>query len=254
MIEEIQRLIDEYTRWLKEGTSLKQVDEWVEVTTPYLDRHNDHLQLYVRSEDSGYLLTDDGYVIEDLRRSGCDVDTPKRKELLQLTLNGFGIELKDHELTTRARQETFSQRKHNLVQAMLAVNDLFYLAEPHVASVFLEDVQAWMDLAGIRYTPRIKLPGRSGYDHMFDFIVPRSRERPERLIKTINRPSRDSAEAAAFAWIDVREMREANTSAYALLNDTEREPGTPVIEALTTYGIHPVPWSRRDTVREELAA
>jgi hypothetical protein len=254
MIDEIRRLIDEYIRWLKDGTSLREIDEWVEVTTPYLDRHNDHLQFYVRSEDGGYLLTDDGSVLEDLRRSGCDVDTPKRKQLLQVTLNGFGIELRSHELVTRARAETFSQRKHNLVQAMLALNDMFYLAQPHVASLFMEDVQAWLDLSDIRYTPRIKLPGQSGYDHMFDFIVPRSREQPERLVKTINRPSRDSAEAAAFAWIDVKDTREPNTAAYALLNDAEKEPAATVIEALTVYGIRPVPWSRREDVREELAA
>ena len=212
MIDEVSALINEYVQWLKEGTSLKEIDEWVEVTTPYLDRHNDHLQFYVRREDGGYLLTDDGHIIQDLRQSGCDIDTPKRRGLLKLTLNGFGIELKDQELVTRARADTFGQRKHNLVQAMLAVNDLFYLAEPYVASIFMEDVQAWMELSEIRYTPRIKLPGRSGYDHMFDFIIPRSRKQPERLLRAINRPSRETAEAAAFAWIDVRDTRTGHHS------------------------------------------
>jgi hypothetical protein len=44
MIEEVQRLMDQYLAWLKDKTTLRQIDEFVEVTTPYLDRHNDYLQ------------------------------------------------------------------------------------------------------------------------------------------------------------------------------------------------------------------
>jgi hypothetical protein len=38
MIGEIQKLIDEYTTWLKDKTALRQVGDWIEITTPYLDR------------------------------------------------------------------------------------------------------------------------------------------------------------------------------------------------------------------------
>ena len=67
MINEIQGLLDEYARWLKEKTLIRQVDEWVKITTPYLDRHND------------YVLTDAGYILQDLELSGCRLDTAKEK-------------------------------------------------------------------------------------------------------------------------------------------------------------------------------
>ena len=35
---------------------------------------------------------------------------------------------------------------YNLLQAMLAINDLFYLAVPLVASLFYEDVVSWLDI------------------------------------------------------------------------------------------------------------
>lgn len=47
----------------------------------------------------------------------------------------------------------------------------------------------------------------SGFDHLFDFIIPRSRNQPERIIKTINNQGRNTAQAVAFAWIDVKEAR-----------------------------------------------
>ena len=79
MIREIQILIDNYYAWLKDQTVLHQIDQWVEITTPYLDRHNDYLQIYVKESNGGFVLTDDGYTIEDLAQSGCNLDSPKRQ-------------------------------------------------------------------------------------------------------------------------------------------------------------------------------
>jgi hypothetical protein len=243
LISEIQALLDEYTRWLKDKTVLRQVNGWVEITTPYLDRHNDYLQLYVQRHNGGFVLTDDGYVLTDLQHSGCALDTPKRQELLRTTLNGFGVKLEENRLEVVATPENFSLKKHNLVQAMLAVNDLFALASPIINSLFFEDVVAWLELNEIRYTPNVKFTGKSGYDHLFDFVIPKSRRAPERILKAI-----------AFAWLDTRHVRSEDAQAIALLNDTERTPSASVTEALESYAIDPVWWSQRDRVRERLAA
>lgn len=182
------------------------------------------------------------------------MNTRKRQTILETTLNGFGVRLDENALTVRASARNFALQKHNLVQAMLAVNDLFYLATPTVASLFLEDVALWLDMSEIRYTPKIKLTGESGYDHMFDFVIPKSKAKPERLLRAINRPVRDTAEAVAFAWIDTQKVRPPNSQAYVFLNDFERVPSESVTEALRQYDLHPVLWTQREGVREELAA
>lgn len=254
MIEEVRTLLDQYAQWVRDKTVLREVgDEYLEITTPYLDRHNDYTQIYVRKDEGGYELTDGGEIIDDLRSSGCDLETKKRKDLLTATLNGFGIQRDGDQLIVKANASNFALRKHNLVQAMLAVNDLFYLAVPVVASLFLEDVTAWLELHDIRFTPRVKFTGKSGYDHHFDFVVPASRRAPERLLRAVSRPSRDIAEAMAFAWIDTREVRSPNSRFYAFLNDEERAPSSTVLDALRNYDISPVAWSARESVREELA-
>ena len=254
MINEIQKLLDQYLIWLRDKTALRQVKDWVEITTPYLDRHNDYLQIYVKREDGGFILTDDGYTIEDLKRSGCELESRKRKDLLNLTLNGYGVKLEGDNLVVHTSPDNFALRKHNLVQAILAVNDLFYLAVPVVSSLFLEDVTSWLDLNDIRYTPRVKFTGKSGYDHLYDFVIPASRRQPERILKTINRPGKDTAEIAAFAWIDTKEVRPSNSRAYTLLNDAEFAPSASVLDALRNYDINSVLWSQREKVKEELAA
>ncbi len=255
MISEVQSLLDEYWTWLRDKTSLRQVHDWIEITTPYLDRHNDHIQIYAKRRDGGFVLTDDGYVLQDLEQQGCKIDSPKRQSLLKMTLNGFGVQLSDDQtLEVHASRDNFALRKHNLVQAMLAVNDLFYLTSPVVASLFYEDVVSWLDLSEIRYTPKVKFTGKSGYDHLFDFVIPKSRVQPERILKAINRPNRDTAESLAFSWIDTKEVRPPDSRAIAILNDSEHPISGSVLDALQSYDWEPTLWSQRDRMREQLAA
>ena len=254
MIQELQKLLDEYYAWLKDKTALRQVGEWIEITTPYLDRHNDYLQVYAKPDNGSFLLTDDSYIIEDLMSSGCELDNSRRQTLLKTTLNGFGVQLNGHALTVRASNSNFASRKHNLLQAMLAVNDLFYLARPIVASLFLEDVAAWFELHDIRYTPKVKFTGKSGYDSLFDFVIPKSRAQPERIIKAINHPNRETAQSFIMGWMDTREARPADSRAYAFLNDSEHTPPSSVLDALKSYEVNPVVWKLRDSFRPVLAA
>jgi hypothetical protein len=53
MIDQVQQLLDQYWAWLKDKTKLREVGgDWVEITTPHLDRHNDYLQIYARRHPS----------------------------------------------------------------------------------------------------------------------------------------------------------------------------------------------------------
>lgn len=256
MISEVQSLMDQYWIWLREQTRLREIDDWIEITIPYLDRHNDNLQIYVKRSDEGFVLTDDGYVIEDLEQSGCKIDTAKRRALLRMTLNGFGVRLRKSgkALEVDASAENFALRKHNFVQAMLAVNDLFYLASPTVASLFHEDVAAWLDDLNIRYTPSVKLAGKSGYDHRFDFVIPKSERQPERVLRAINRPNRNTAQMAVFSWIDTKEVRSPDSRVYAILNDSERPVSENILGSMREYDVLPILWSDREDVREELVS
>jgi hypothetical protein len=254
MIDEIQELLDRYMQWLREKTKLRQIDDWVEITTPYLDRHNDCLQIYARREDGGWILTDDGYIVDDLETSGCALDSPKRQDLLKTALNGYGVQLAEGAIQVRATADNFALRKHNLVQAMLAVNDMFYLARPTVVSLFYEDVVNWLDLHEVRYMPKVKFTGKTGFDYMFDFGIPKSRTQPERLLKAITHPSKDAAQSAILSWLDTRDVRPPYSRFYAVLNDANHEVSPAIESAFRNYGVRPVLWSKREDIREELAA
>lgn len=253
MIEQITSLVDRYAAWIRDRTSLRKINgDWVEITTPYLDRNNDCLQIYAKKQDDGFLLTDDGEIIEDLVLSGCSLESPKRQKLLSVALAGFGVKNDDGRLEVTATRDNFSQRKHSLVQAMLAVNDLFCLSGSHVASLFYEDVTSWLDLNDIRYSPNVAFAGKGGLIHHYDFLIPRSKSQPERLIKAISRPNRDAAVNLAFSWMDTRETRPDNSQALAFLNDQDRKIPGEVNDTLRSYNVEPVVWSDREKVRDFL--
>ncbi len=239
-------LMEEYIAWLRKGIVVEQIGDVCEITTPFLDRHNDHLQIYIQRNNGKYILSDDGYTVSDLRQSGVEFDTEKRQRVLKAVLQGFGVTLSGKELKVETNREDLPRRKHNLLQAILAVNDLFVMGREHVASFFREDVEKYLHTKNVRFIGMIKLAGRSGYDHTFDFAIPPSNKHPERLIRAINSPSRDNIGAFIFAWNDTRQVRSEDSKAFAFLNDDDRKVASDSIHALEAYEITPVLWSHRE--------
>ncbi len=247
VIGECDAIIREYLAWLKQGLSVTEMQDGLcEITTPFLDRNNDHLQIYLLQDNGHYVLTDDGYTLGNLEMSGVDLSSQKRQRILKTILQGFGINVVEGALRVEAQRSNLSRRKHNLIQAMLSVDDMFVMARAQVLSLFREDVEQFLRVNEVRFTAMIKLAGRSGFDHTFDFVIPASPQAPERLLRAINRPTRDTATSYIFAWNDTREVRAEDTQAYAILNDEDRGPSGDFVRALRAYQIEPVLWSRRE--------
>lgn len=251
---DFQKIIDEYLKWIKDNTIVKTIEEGnlCSITTPFLDRHNDHLDIYVVKQGDKIKLTDDGYTIADLKMSGLEINTPKRENLLRTTLNGFGVKMNGNdELFIEANSSNIGQKKHYLLQAILTVNDMFNLASETVQSLFKEDVEIYFKANDIYYSKDIKIAGRTGYDHNIDFLITGTRNKPERLIKTINTPKKDSALASIMAFSDI--IRETKTKNYVLYNDIEKNINSDFLSALENYNIASRPWSKRDSFKDEFS-
>jgi len=242
---ECERLIADYLRWLKEGLQVSELEGSCRIATPFVDRHNDEIEIYVERRNGGLLLTDDGYTIADLASSGMVFGTDKRKAHLTVILNGFGVRQEGDELQVHASPQDFPQKKHNLVQAMLAVNDMFVMGEEHVLSLFKEDVAKFLETNQIPVFPDFKLSGRSGFDHKFDFGLPKTQRRPQRVVQAINNLSKDQALSFAFAVADVRLLRAEALLAFTFVNDEEHPPNEDNLAAIKAYDIEPLMWSKR---------
>ena len=251
------KIIDEYIRWIRDNTVVKTIEEGQSclVSSPFLDRHNDHLNIYIVKNGNNFHLTDDGYTINDLKMSGLEINTPKREKIFRTVLNGFGIKTdQNNALYVEATLNNIGQKKHHLLQAILAVNDMYTLSQEMVYSLFKEDVELYFKSNEIYFSKDIKITGKTGFDHNIDFLLTASKVKPERLIKTVNNPKRDSILSSIFAFTDIVEVREEKTSNYVVYNDIEKTVSQDVIGALTNYGVKHIPWSEKERCIEEFSS
>ncbi len=243
---ECEKLIGDYLRWLRAGLEVSELRQCCKIATPFLDRHNDEIEIYVERSNGSLLLTDDGYTIRDLAACGMTFSTDKRNAHLTAILNGFGVRREGDELRVNASVQDFPQKKHNLVQAMLAVNDMFVMSEEHVLSMFKEDVARFLETNRIPVFPEFNLVGRSGFSHKFDFGFSKTQRKPQRVLQAINNLTKDQATSFAFAVADVRVIRSEPLHAFTFINDVDHPPSDDNLSAIQAYDIQPIRWSHKD--------
>lgn len=248
-------LIDGYLRWLRENLRAEEIEGGVVITTPFLDRHSDEIELFLTKVNGAFRISDDGYTIRDLRSGGIDLTKGSRQEQLVRILHGYGVQIDGDELWVKTTLTEFPQKKHNLVQAILAVDDLHVTAREQVLQFFREDVEEFLQREQVPLFRDVKLSGKSGLDHHFDIGLPSAGRRAEGVLKAINTLRRETATAFAFAVEDVRKVRGADAlGAFAVVNDSEGAPATENLDVLRNYGVVPILWSERESMPRLIVA
>ncbi|MDR2971076.1 MAG: DUF1828 domain-containing protein [Bacteroidales bacterium] len=244
---DIQKMISDYTAWLRKEITTAAFGEYAELTTPYMDRFNDYLQIYVKQDANGIItLTDDGYIVGNLISSGMKFNkgSSRRKALDKIAMN-FNVSIVDEAITTTASVHNFPQKKHMMVQAMLAVDDLYVASPENIKELFLEDVETYFNANEIYFSKDLSLLGKSGTLHNYDFHFQRTREKPQRFCKGFNRLNRSKRDSTLFSWIDTLEKREDAGELIVIYND-DNAVTDEVLAGFGNYGIKTVPFSERE--------
>ena len=245
---------EKYIKWLEQEISVNKIGEYLEITSPFLDRYNDYLQVYAKLEaDDEIILTDDAYIINNLQMSGVDINSNKRKQVLESFLNKYNVKLEEDALVTKSGIEDFPQKILFLMQAMLNVDDMFMLSQNKVASIFLEDVTEFLDSRDIFYSKDVSFVGKSGFIYSYEYLLQRTKEKPERLCKVINNPNKQNFQNTIFMWNDTKETRDNDSQLIVFLNDENKIDAT-VIEGFKNYDVNTIPWSEREKHLELLRA
>lgn len=247
-----------YLEWLRSNVGQFRVNaDTVRITLPFLDRNNDHTEVYIIDRHDGtYLITDDGATLNDLLLTGFDLNNSKRRQQILASITAaHGVDVfGGNELQIVCTMDDLPIKKHMLAQCMVKVSDMFYLSRTNVQSVFLDDVQRFLDDNDVRYVPDIFVTGKSKLTSHYDFVVSRSKKAPERLIKVSNHMDLNAAKNIIFTWNDTKDLRQADATLYAFIQDIDRKVSGDAIGALKEYGIIPALWSERESITQALIA
>lgn len=255
METDVDTLLQSYITWFGEQIAIRDAGAYQEIITPFLNRHNDCIQIYLNKlSEQEYLLSDGGYTINDLESCGCRLDTDKRQELLEEIFSGLGVNLsEENELQVITSNQTFPQKKHNLIQAILAVNDLAYTLKQNIEKMFTEDVKPWLTRHKIRFNTKVSLTGKSGMTYSFEMVIPPSSDEttPERLIQTYNNLTLQQIEALAFRWNDTQQVR--NSILYVIIS-SNKPLSKGVDEVCNACDIQSIPYENLETIVPQLTA
>lgn len=250
--------VEAYLSWLKQNMTDREIRPGlIEVTTPFLDHHNDYTQIYIEKAITGFKVSDAGYILNDLAISGIDLlssSKTNREKILRSILNRHGLSMaKDtgDVFAFAKRKEEIPPVFHRVLQGMLDINDMFSLTSPVITNLFFEDVVSFFEENEIYHSKNISFYGRSGFSHSYDFLLQRNKQHPGRVVKLMNRLQKEAFERYVFSWNDIKEsLKEENDveKCIILINDEEKVRPSNIksfYDGFKTYGMDPVLWSDR---------
>jgi hypothetical protein len=250
--ESANEIVNEYVNWIRTNITPKQIEDVLELTTPFLDKSNDHIQIYISKSNGGYKVSDDGDTIREMKASGIELKGRLREKIVRTVLLGLGISIDGEELTALTDRQFLPQKVHDLIQAIISIGDMYVLAKPYTFNFFKEDVESFLREKDVRFVPYVKLVGKSGMDQYFDFVIPESKHEPERVVQAITHPSLQSARMFIMAWFDTYGQTGRKSKGFAFLNDRDYEIKNEVKNAFKNYEIIPVTWTEREEVLSAL--
>lgn len=246
-------IVNDYIRWVKDNTFIKKMNgESVKLISPFLDAHNDYINIYARKEHNHIRLSDGGILFFDLESYGIKL-TQKKKELFDRTLLGYGVRFDEttKEIYVVAEVEGVGKAKHRLIQCLLSVNDFFNYTERNITELFFYEVYKVLVEKEIQFNQEITIAGKSGFQHKFDFAIGLTKKKSERLVSLIPKPDRkQKAELCLFAFTDLEKTGRKFTGTVLYKGD----PTDEFLKAFENYDFKAYSWEEeREEVLELLS-
>ena len=130
---------------------------------------------------------------------------------------------------------------------------MFMLSQNRVSSIFLDDIKEFLDSREIFYSENVNFVGKSGFFYYYDYLIQRTKNKPERLCKVINNPNKQNFQSTMFMWNDTKETRNEDSKLIVFLND-ENKIDSSIIEGFKNYNVDTILWSEKDKKIDILSA
>ena len=215
----VESLINCYADWIKNEFSVVKYGKYYELTTPFLDRFNDCLQVYIRQiSDDKIIISDDSYILNNLIHAGFKLKpNSKRKYEIDRIIKVFSLELNGNAIVGTTTISNFPFKLHQFIQAMLAIDDMFEHTAENPKDFFIEDVITFFNAKAISFEKDFPLLGKTGSKYKYDFYFQNNK-----YCKAFSRITKQKRDMVIFNWLDTQETRNqkhGKSELYVLLNN-----------------------------------
>lgn len=102
----VNEMLDDYARWFRDSFDVFEEDGCVRIVLPMLDRHNDHMSIYLADGDGPgkIVMSDLGHTVDGLYASGCDVNAEGRRGKFESIVRAMASRPKTESCMSKHRQ------------------------------------------------------------------------------------------------------------------------------------------------------
>ncbi|TPR16690.1 DUF1828 domain-containing protein [Apilactobacillus timberlakei] len=250
---DVNKLLDSYTKWVREQYSVDSNSSYNEINTPFLNSINDNIRFYVTyTSDNKIVLDDNGDTLNNLEMMDVDISKGQRQLEFKSILNQFNVSNPDDRLLVKGTIKDFPIMKQNLITAIIRVDDLSSLKRKNIYNMFYDDIYDYFDENDFGGVPNHSVTGRSGNDNKFNYVIPRLKKagRPERIIDFHNKLSFNEIAISIYKFDDVRNMYDDKKDSVIIYNDSETTPNERVVNAAKDSNILLFPFTDKENLNK----
>ncbi len=140
----INPLLEDYYKWIKSQTFVLKDNQtgWATISTPFIGIFNDTIEIFVKKNNEKIILSDNCETINNLKLVGVEIKKGKRREIADSILLNYGVKFRGDELFLETKEDSFSQKKHNFLSAMLELNNIYMLSKNYKKNEFFEALKS----------------------------------------------------------------------------------------------------------------
>lgn len=197
-----------YLNWVKENFYKDLNSDWIEIKTPFTDLTGSYIYLYAKKNNDKIIITDYGNTMNEFELNKIELKGQRKNYFDNILLTQgckFGTQLKDIYIEFSDVLK-FPIYKHQLIQAIININDLYLISKNNVKNMFINDIIEYLDNKNISYSDRgYSISGVSGLPNKFDLNIGKIKKRnlPQVHTKVINKLDTNTVKLLLFTKGDV---------------------------------------------------
>lgn len=173
-------------------------------------------------------------------------------KLIELSSAGFDISINKKYLTKRTTCELFPEALNDIIQASLAIDNLYYSkfqAPPSTERIeFLRETENWFSSKNIEIHKNPYVTSTYGYKLDYDYKINLPKRTHNTFVKTVATPQKRILDSIVFNAMELKKLETSSEPLIIIKEQTNENTTKNFTQTLYSYNINNVMWNNIDSL------